>query len=350
MQRAHAAGWAAARRAVGGRGRAWASRRRGGSPGRVCRSHPVGRACRRRRRGCTGPEPGAFRGGRRHAAAPGRRRLTAGGRGHGRGAADSAVVHLLLDTLVCPYCVHGVLVQFVVDLCVLETMPAARAHAVRARAVHPRAGRVVHLCSFRSDRVTSARHHRRHRGGAPARALCWRCACLRCRACVPHARVACTCCTYACCACLRYARLHFPCSRCVYLLCLPLLCVPALCAFVRCVVCLCSAHLHRVEPADIASPSTPATCHALYPFPILSHICLLLSCIVPPSLPHFLLVLFLLFIPYFTAYSVPCLRLCLRKVAQVSLSAAEHPGHLISHTFFCPISCLCCFLPCAMRF
>jgi len=26
--------------------------------------------------------------------------------------------------------------------------------------------------------------------------------------------------------------------------------------------------------------------------------------------------------------SVPCLRLCLRKVAQVSLSAAEHPGHL----------------------
>ena len=30
---------------------------------------------------------------------------------------------------------------------------------------------------------------------------------------------------------------------------------------------------------------------------------------------------------------VPCLRLCLRKVAQVSLSAAEHPGHLISHTF-----------------
>jgi hypothetical protein len=31
--------------------------------------------------------------------------------------------------------------------------------------------------------------------------------------------------------------------------------------------------------------------------------------------------------------SCSCLRLCLRKVAQVSLSAAEHPGHLISHTF-----------------
>ena len=194
--------------------------------------------------------------------------------------------------------------KFVVDRCVLEPMPAARAHAVCARAVHPRAGRVVHLCSVRSDRATSARHHRRHRGGAPARALCWRCACLRCRACVPHARVACTCCACACCACLRYARLRFPCSRCVHLLCLPLLCVPVLCAFVRCVVCLCSAHLHRVELAEPASPSTLATCHDLYPFPILSHICLLLSCIVPPSLPHFLLVLFLLFIPYFTAYLV----------------------------------------------
>ena len=255
-----------------------------------------------------------------------------------------------LRTPLCPYCVHGVLVQFVVDMCVLEPMPAARAHAVCARAVHPRAGRVVHLCSVRPDRATSARQRRRHRGGAPARALCWRCACLRCRACVPHARVACTCCACACCACLRYARLRFPCSRCVHLLCLPLLCVPVLCAFVRCVVCLCSAHLHRVELAEPASPSTLATCHDLYPFPILSHICLLLSCIVPPSLPHFLLVLFLLFIPYFTAYSVPCLRLCLRKVAQVSLSAAEHPGHLISHTFFCPISCLCCFLPFTMRF
>jgi len=64
------------------------------------------------------------------------------------------------------------------------------------------------------------------------------------------------------------------------------------------VVCLCSAHLHRVELADTASPSTPATCHALYRSPILSHICLLLSCIVPPSLPHFLFVLFLPFVPF----------------------------------------------------
>ena len=236
-----------------------------------------------------------------------------------------------LRTPVYPYCVHGVLVQFVVDMCVLEPMPAARAHAVRARAVHPRAGRVVHLCSVRSDRATFARHHRRHLGGAPARALCWRCACLRCRACVPHAPVACTCCTCACCACLRYARLHFPCSRCVHLLCLPLLCVPELCVFVRCVVCLCSAHIHRVELADPASPSTMMTCHDLYPFPILSHICLLLFLPLCPI--SCLCCSFFLFHLLLHTLSCSCLRLCLRKVAQVSLSAAEHPGHLISHTF-----------------
>jgi len=44
-----------------------------------------------------------------------------------------------LRTPACPYCVHGVLVQFVVDMCVLEPMPVTRAHAVRARAVRPRA-------------------------------------------------------------------------------------------------------------------------------------------------------------------------------------------------------------------
>ena len=140
-----------------------------------------------------------------------------------------------------------------------------------ARAVQPRAGRVVHLCSVRSDRATSARHHRRHLGGAPARALCWRCACLRCRACVPHAPVACTCCTCACCACLRYARLRFPCSRCVHLLCVPLLCVPALCAFVWCVVCLCSARLHRADffrqrrRHPFQSPSAPSDAPARRP-------------------------------------------------------------------------------------
>ena len=106
-------------------------------------------------------------------------------------------------------------------------------------------------------------------------------------------------------------------------------------------VCLCSAHLHRVELADPASPSTLATCHDLYPFPILSHICLLLSCHHALFLP--LRTLFAPFLAcvvpsfyhvfYCILCPVPCLRLCLRKVAQVSLSAAEHPGHLISHTF-----------------
>ena len=110
----------------------------------------------------------------------------------------------------CPYCVHGALVQFVVDMYMLEPMPAARAHAMRARAVRLRAGRVVHLCSFLPDRAASARQRLRHRVGAPARALFWRCACLRCRACVSHARVACTRYVYACCACFRYCALAFP--------------------------------------------------------------------------------------------------------------------------------------------
>ena len=47
-------------------------------------------------------------------------------------------------------------------------------------AVRLRAGRVVCLCSVRLDRAHFARQSCRHRGGAPARALCWRCACLRC--------------------------------------------------------------------------------------------------------------------------------------------------------------------------
>jgi len=95
--------------------------------------------------------------------------------------------------------------KFVVDMCVLEFMPAARAHAVCARAVRPRAGRVVHLCSVRSDRATSARQRRRHRGGAPGRALCWRCM-------------------------LALSYLCPPCSRCVHLLCMRLVCTLAVCA------------------------------------------------------------------------------------------------------------------------
>ena len=205
--------------------------------------------------------------------------------------------------------------KFVVDMHVLEPMPAARAHAVCARAVHPLAGRVVHLCSVRPDRATSARQRRRHRGGAPARALCWRCACLRCRVCVPHARVACTCCACACSAYLRYARLRFPCSRCVHLLCLPLLCVPALCAFVRCVVCLCSAHLHYIVwSSPTLHPRRPwrlAMTFTLSPFSV-TYAC---SC-------HVIMHCSSLFAPFLACVVPP----------------------------FCPISCLCCFLPIAMRF
>ena len=140
-------------------------------------------------------------------------------------------------------------------------------------------------------------------------------------------------------------RLRFPCSRCVHLLCLPLLCVPALCAFVRCVVCLCSAHLHRVKLADPASPSTLATCHDLYPLPILSHICLLLSCHHALFLP--LCPLSCLCCSFFLSHillhtlSCSCLRLCLRKVAQVSLSAVELPGHLFVPAL--PSGCLVFF-------
>ena len=64
----------------------------------------------------------------------------------------------------CPYCVHGALVQFVVDMYMLEPMPAACAHAMRARAVRLRAGRVVHLCRFLPHRAASARQRCRHRG------------------------------------------------------------------------------------------------------------------------------------------------------------------------------------------
>jgi len=159
----------------------------------------------------------------------------------------------------CPCCAYSV-------LCVpLLCIPVLRAFVLGV------------WCSIRLDRAHFARPSRQHCGGAPARALCWRCACLRCCACVSHARVACTRYVCACCACLRFCalafpmlalwRLRFPCSRCVHLLCVPLLCVPALCAFVWCVVYLCSARLHRaalVDVADITSLEDPGdlTCHS----------------------------------------------------------------------------------------
>ena len=103
------------------------------------------------------------------------------GRGHaGREAADSAVVHLLLLTPVRPCCVRGVLVRFVVGVCVIEPLPAARARAVCARVVSLRAGCVVRLHSVCLHRAAFARQRRRHHGDALARASCWRCACLVC--------------------------------------------------------------------------------------------------------------------------------------------------------------------------
>ena len=125
----HCARWPTARRAVCGRGRAWASRRRGGSPGRVRCSRPARRACRRRRRGCSGPGPGAFRGGptrgARAAAAHGGRWASRGcggspGRVRRSRPADPAPVRLALHTPVCPCCVRAVLVRFVVGVCVLK--------------------------------------------------------------------------------------------------------------------------------------------------------------------------------------------------------------------------------------
>ena len=57
-----------------------------------------------------------------------------------------------------------------------------------------------------------------------------------------------------------------------------------------------------------------------------------LACVVPSFYSIF----------YCILCSVPCLRLCLRKVAQVSLSAAELPSPLISsvHPYFRPNACL----------
>jgi len=72
----------------------------------------------------------------------------------------------------------------------------------------------------RSSR-SCARQSRRHRGGAPAFALCWRCACLRC------------------------ARLRLPYSRCVYLLCVHWLCMLSLCALALPMLALIVSHRQR---------------------------------------------------------------------------------------------------------
>jgi len=192
-------------------------RRRGGARARACDGRPRGgppggrlRARLPARRGCgdisCAPIAGGGRCGR-----PGLVRLAAAVRGPrlrrtGGGGVTAGRVRFPVRRRAA--LVGGGIVaapKFVVDMCVLEPMPAARAHAVCARAVHPSCWACGALVQRSPDRATSARQRRRHRGGAPARALCWRCTCLRCRTCVPHASVGCTCCTCACCVCLRYA-------------------------------------------------------------------------------------------------------------------------------------------------
>ena len=187
-----------------------------------------------------------------------------------------------------------------------------------------------------------------------------------------RARIACACCAFPCCA---YS-----------VLCVPLLCIPVLRAFLLGVWCTCacpccafpccapscwacgalvqlsprlcdirsstsstsrSARLHRaalvdvtdttplVDPGDLTGLSGDRT--NAFPHPQSHRIalacphaacyCSCLSCRNVVCHYH----TFCLF--YCILCSVPCLRLCLRKVAQVSLSAAEHPGHLIYHTF-----------------
>ena len=206
--------------------------------------------------------------------------------------------------------------KFVVDMCVLEPMPAAR--AVCARAVHPRAGRVVYLCSVRPHRATSARQRRRHRGGAPGRALCWRCACLRCRACVPHARVACTCCACPCCACL--------------------------CCALSCGVwCACAALIYIVWSSPTLHPRRPwrlAMTFTLSPFSV-TYACSCHALFLPLCPISCLCCSFFLFHILLYTLSCSCLRLCLRKVAQVSLSAVELPGHLFVPAL--PSGCLVFF-------
>jgi hypothetical protein len=96
-----------------------------------------------------------------HTAPRWRRPTAASERRHGRGTADPAPVRLALRTPVCPCCVRGVLVRFVVGVCVLGPLPAARARAVRARAVRIRAGRVVRLYSVRLPRAAFTRQRDR---------------------------------------------------------------------------------------------------------------------------------------------------------------------------------------------
>ena len=142
----------------------------------------------------------------------------------------------------------------------------------------------------------------------------------------PHARVACTCCACAWRARLRYARLRTPYSRCVHLLCLPLQCVPALCG----VWCACAALIYIVWSSPTLHPRRPwrlAMTFTLSPFSV-TYACSCHALFLPLCPISCLCCSFFLFHILLHTLSCSCLRLCLRKVAQVSLSAVELPGHL----------------------
>ena len=133
------------------------------------------------------------------------------------------------------------------------------------------------------------------------------------RACTSHARVVCTCCACPCCACQS-------------------------CAFSCGVWCACAALVYIVWSPPTLHPRRPrrlAMPFTLSPFSVTyacsCHVIMHCSSLFAPFLACVVPSFYLIF--YCILCSVPCLRLCLRKVAQVSLSAAEHPGHLISHTF-----------------
>ena len=232
--------------------------------------------------------------------------------------------------------------KFVVDMCVLEPMPAARAYAVCARAVHPRAGRVVHLCSVRQivrhplvNVVDIAGVHRPvlcagavHAGVvvlvSPMLALrvpaVHALAVHACgmRACASHARVACTCCACPCCACL--------------------------CCALSCGVwCACAALIYIVWSSPNLHPRRPwrlAMTFTLSPFSV-TYACSCHALFLPLCPISCLCCSFFLFHILLHTLSCSCLRLCLRKVAQVSLSAVELPGHLFVPAL--PSGCLVFF-------
>ena len=138
------------------------------------------------------------------------------------------------------------------------------------------------------------------------------------RACASHARVACTCCACPCCACL--------------------------CCALSCGVwCACAALIYIVWSSPTLHPRRPwrlAMTFTLSPFSV-TYACSCHALFLPLCPISCLCCSFFLFHILLHTLSCSCLRLCLRKVAQVSLSAVELPGHLFVPAL--PSSCLAFF-------